>query len=173
MRTLYLLRHGKSDQDDDRLEDHDRPLAPRGVRACARMGAWLAQAKPAPELVLCSSARRAVETLDRVLPHLETPPEVRVDRALYLAAPSRLLEALAGVGDSVEALLLVGHNPGVHVLAADLAEDGDPDAVERLSQKFPTAAVAVLRLPVGSWDRIEGCRGELLGFVAPRQLSDP
>ena len=173
MRRLYLLRHAKSDWGDERLDDHDRPLAPRGMRACTRMGAWLARTNGPPQLALCSSAVRAVDTLERILPHLETPPSVRIDRGLYLAAPSELLLAVGRVEDSVDTLLVVGHNPGIHALAAQLTGDGEPAAARRLARKFPTAGLAELHFPVESWSEIGASGGELLRFVTPRELADP
>lgn len=171
MKTLILLRHAKSSRDDLRMQDHDRPLAPRGVRACETLGRWLAASDHPPELVLCSSARRAQDTLAGVLPHLPGPPEVRTLRSLYLAGPREMLEAVARVEEPVSTLMLVGHNPGMHMLAADLAARGDPEALERLGRKFPTAAVACFRLSGGSWRKLDVDRGQLLHFVTPRSLA--
>lgn len=172
MKTLTLLRHAKSDWGDDRLDDHDRPLAPRGEQACARIGAWLARETEAPQLVLCSSALRARQTLERVVPHLPTRPAVRVEDSLYLAGPSGLLDAVKGVEDEVTRLLLVGHNPGMHALAVQLAGRGDARATSALRRKFPTGAVAVLRFDAGSWAAIDPVGGELRHFVTPRSLAE-
>ena len=170
MKTLLLLRHAKSDWGDTRLDDHDRPLAPRGVRACARMGRWLASEGPTPELVLCSSARRARDTWEEIAPQLTHVPEMRVERGLYLASPDSLLQLAAGVEDTVGCLMLIGHNPGMHLLAAGLAGRGKPDALERLSRKFPTAALAALRFSGRTWRELGADEAELLHFVTPKSL---
>lgn len=172
MKTLYLLRHAKSDWSREGLDDHERALAPRGERACLRIGDWLAREVAPPDLVLCSSARRAVDTLERLLPRLGTRPAVRVDRSLYLATPSDLLAVVAGVEDEVAGLMLVGHNPGMHAFAVELAGGGDREVTRRLSRKFPTAALAVLRFSVGSWREIRPGEGTLDHFVTPRSLGD-
>ncbi len=170
MKTLILLRHAKSASDDDRLTDHGRPLAARGEGACEQLGRWLSASSDPPELVLCSSARRAVDTLERILPQLPTRPAVRIERSLYLAAPEALLEAVAAVEDRVATLLLVSHNPGVHALAADLAGDGDPQLLKLLAQTFPPTALAALRFPVEHWHEVSLEAGQLTHFVTPRSL---
>lgn len=171
VKTLYLLRHAKSDWNDDDLDDHDRPLAPRGERACDRIGAFLAAA-PAPEIALCSTARRAVDTLGRIASHLSRAPVVRLDRRLYLATPDEMLERLSWLEPDFGRALVVGHNPGVHQLAADLAGRGDAAALARLSRKFPTAALAILGFPAGSWAELAPGRGELIDFVTPKRLRE-
>jgi len=170
MRHLYLLRHAKSGWDDDRQDDHDRPLEPRGERACALMGPVLDRATPSPRLVLSSSARRAVDSVALVLPHLSPPPPLRIDRRLYLASPAELLAALSALEDGFESVLLVGHNPGLQQLALQLIGAGDANAREQLARKLPTAALVQLRFPVDHWADIGPGRGELLRFVRPREL---
>jgi phosphohistidine phosphatase len=170
VKTLYLLRHAKAVRPDDRTDDHERPLTPRGMRAGAQMGRWLSRTPelPAPEIALCSTARRVADTFCGFSPHLERRPLVQTDRALYLASAGQLLDAIQRVEDRYAALVVVGHNPGLHALALQLVGGGDGDAAERLARKFPTAGLAVLRFPVGSWRDVEIRGGELLHFVTPR-----
>lgn len=170
MKTLILLRHASSASGDDRISDHDRRLTAGGEQDCERVGRWLTASIDPPELVLCSSARRAVDTLECLRSQLSTRPEVRIERSLYLAAPEELLQALAEVEDRVETLLLVAHNPGVHVLAADLAGDGDPKLLELLARTFPPTALAALRFPVEHWHELSLEAGQLTHFVTPRSL---
>ncbi len=170
MRTLHLLRHAKSSWTDERLSDHDRPLDRRGERAATLVGVYFAQHDVRPAVALCSSARRTRETLDRILPCLDPAPELRVERELYLAGPAELLSSIAGVPDEVEAVLLVGHNPGIAELAVRLAVRGDREARQRLARKFPTAACAELRFPDPGWRDLASGGGELLRFVTPKDL---
>ena len=94
MLTLSLLRHAKSSWEDGSLKDFERPLAKRGESAAPRMGAFMAERGLAPQLILCSPAVRARQTLDLVLPHLAGDPSVLYEDRLYLAAPSALLARL-------------------------------------------------------------------------------
>ena len=121
VRTLHLLRHGKSSWKDGALDDHDRPLSKRGRRAAAVLADHLARSGLAPDLVLCSSALRARQTFDLIARALK-PPRVIVERALYEAGPRRLLRYLRELPESAQCVLLVGHNPALHELALTLAD---------------------------------------------------
>jgi phosphohistidine phosphatase len=110
MKRLYLLRHAKSSWKDTSLPDHDRPLAGRGRRAAKAIARHMREQGIEPDLVLCSSARRARETLDRMEPAVGTPA-VRVEPDLYAASARALLERLRSVLDTVESVMLIGHNP--------------------------------------------------------------
>jgi phosphohistidine phosphatase len=171
---LSLLRHAKSRWADPGTRDHDRPLAPRGERAATRVGAYLAGRTPSPDLVLCSSARRAQETLQRVLAALPAPPEVRIESEIYAAGSATLLQTIASVAPSVRSLLVVGHNPTMGDLAVRLAGAGPPDALRRLAGNFPTAALAELRFECTRWDEIAPGAGELIAYSTPKRLEgDP
>jgi phosphohistidine phosphatase len=167
---LLLLRHAKSGWTDPQTRDHDRPLTPRGERAAAQVGAYLAGRAPSPDLVLCSSARRAQETLGRVLAALPVSPEVRIEPEIYGAGPAGLLRVITSVSPSVRSLLVIGHNPTMGDLALDLAGVGPPEALLRLTRKFPTAALVELRFACGGWDEITPGAGELVAYSTPKLL---
>lgn len=171
-RTLLVLRHAKSSWNDDSLDDHERPLAPRGRRAAPAMGRWLSEHAPRPDLVLCSDAVRAAQTWDLVASELPPPtPEVTHTRAVYLASPGRLLDMVAAVRDDVGTLLLVGHNPGLHQLTVSLAADrGEPDALNRLQAKLPTGALVHLECDIANWASTEASPWRLLAFQRPKDL---
>ena len=168
MSDLFVLRHAKSSWDDPELGDHDRPLAPRGRRAAKAMGGHLRRERIAPDLVLCSSARRTRETLDRIAPALGDDVAVSVEADLYAASADELLERLRTVDDDVESVMLIGHNPGLEQLALGLAGSGDelPD----LRRKFPTGALATLSF-AGRWRDLALGSAELTDFVKPKQLT--
>jgi len=170
VKTLHLLRHAKSSWANAGLDDHERPLDPRGARAATLMGICLAQEGVRPGLVLCSSARRTRETAERVLAELPAKPPVVVERDLYLAAPSALCERVQSLDAALESVLVVGHNPGLHELAVWLAGSGDPQGLRRLRAKLPTGAWVELRFEGSAWNCVEPGRGELGRFVAPKDL---
>ena len=167
MKQLFLLRHAKSSWDDSSLPDHDRPLAPRGVRATAVLADHLRAADVAPSLVLCSPARRTRETLEGIRDALGADVEVQFEHELYGASAERLLERVGDVDDSVESVLLIGHNPGIADLALALAGRGHD--VEALRGKYPTGALATLAFEK-SWRDLAPGRAELTGYVTPKQL---
>jgi phosphohistidine phosphatase len=170
MKRILLLRHAKSDWGADGLDDHDRPLAARGVRAAGLVGTHLVQQGLRPDLVLCSSARRAQQTWEHVLERLPESPPVRIEPDLYLAAPRTLFERLYGLEDGVEVAMVVGHNPGMGDLAAALAGAGEVGEVERLRRKFPTAALAVIDADVEGWKDLAPDVCRLVAFTTPKDL---
>ena len=123
-----------------------------------------------PDLVLCSTATRTRQTLDAVLSAMEAEPAIEFQEELYLADPGEMLDHIRSVPDTVEAVLLVGHNPGTGMLAAALAGDGAPERIHLMRAKFPTAGLAIIELSVDRWkDTVSGC-GSLTEFVVPRDL---
>jgi phosphohistidine phosphatase len=173
MLTLSLLRHAKSAWDKPGLDDHERGLAPRGTKAATAMGRYLREQGLVPDLVLCSGAMRTRATLSLVIPELGgAPPRIRYDEALYLASPVTLLDALHGVDKAPGHVMMVGHNPGMHALALELAGGGQRDGMSALATKFPTAALAVITFEARSWKDIRPGTGRLERFVTPKDLRD-
>ena len=170
MKTLYVLRHAKSGWDDPSLTDHDRPLDLRGERAALVMGRYLAQRRFIPDLVLCSTARRAMDTRTLVMSQWSSQPSVECDRTLYLTGEKGVLQRLARVADTVRAVLVIAHNPDLHELAVALARRGDHEQLADLAAKFPTAAFAAIKLPLDHWSGIAGVAGTLINYTVPKQL---
>lgn len=167
MKNLLLLRHAKSSWDEPALDDHDRPLSARGVRAARWIASHLRERQLRPELVLSSSARRARQTLDAVQSVLDDAVDVQVDDELYGASANALVERLRIIDASIASVMVIGHNPGLEDLAVDLAGDGDPTALKQLHTKFPTAALAVLDLDHSEWARLGTGLGYLREIVLP------
>jgi len=165
---LWLLRHAKSSWDDTGLPDEERPLAPRGREASDRIRDYLLAEGIEPELVLCSSATRARETLARVLPGLGTELQVLIEPELYTFDANAVLGRLSRVPKDVASVMLVGHNPAIEELAVRIAERGD--RLHVLSEKYPTAGLAEIEFPTGTWSTIESQPGVLTRFVVPRDL---
>jgi phosphohistidine phosphatase len=172
MLTLSLLRHGKSSWTDPELADAERPLAKRGLKAAPLMGALMEREALKPDLVLCSPAVRARETLKLVLDEIEgEPPLIEFPEELYPGSPTAMLERLRAVGKEHRHVLVVGHNPGLHALALDLVGKGERGLIAELAKKFPTAAIAVLRVPGDRWSGLKRGAARLDRFVKPRTLA--
>lgn len=167
MKTLYLFRHAKA-APEGREGDALRPLMKRGRKAAAAMGAYLVKLEPPPALILCSTSLRTRETLDEILAAFDREPQLFFEDALYLAGASRLLDRLHRLPEDAESVLLIGHNPGLHQLAASLASEAGT-----LAEGFPTAALAVLRVP-DRWSALRPHQAKLVDFRTPKSLSrDP
>jgi phosphohistidine phosphatase len=170
MKTLYLLRHAKSSWDDPTVDDHDRRLSPRGGRAARLIATHLVVTGICPDVVLCSSARRARDTLEVLRESLDRDTNVDIEEELYGAGGDELLARIRRVEPAARSVMLIGHNPGLHDLAADLAEDGDEQALAQLHTKFPTAAMAVLQIPTSPWSELDFAQAHLDDLVLPRDL---
>ena len=120
MRQLLLLRHAKSTWDDASMPDRDRPLNARGRRSVAIMRQAMQELGLAPDVVLVSTARRTLETLEALEPWDDMPLIEPMD-SLYLATSLQIGAALHGVAETVRSVLLIGHNPGLHDFAVSLA----------------------------------------------------
>jgi phosphohistidine phosphatase len=165
---LYLLRHAKSSWDDVDLDDRDRPLAPRGQRAARRIAAHIRREHIAPAMILCSSARRARETLELIESALPADAEKLVEDKLYYADAEDLLGRLHQVPAAVPALMLIGHNPSLQELALALSARGE--LRDRLHDDFPTGALATLDIGRSSWERLRPGHADLVGYAVPRDL---
>jgi phosphohistidine phosphatase len=167
-RTLLLLRHAKSDYPTG-VADHERPLAPRGEREAGLAGDWLRAHAPAVDAVLCSTATRTRQTLAQT--RIDAP--VNFVERLYDATPGAVIEEINGVesrfGPDVETLLVIGHEPAMSSVALGLAtaEGSNATAAERISTKFPTSAIAVLRTGE-PWVQLSLSGAALVGFHVPR-----
>lgn len=170
MKTLLLLRHAKSNWDDPVLADFDRPLATRGRKAAPSMGRELERRGWRPDAVLVSTAKRTRQTWDLVAAELWAAPQPEFRGLLYDASAEQLLAELRQAPAAVKTLLLIGHNPGMEDLAQLLAGDGsDAQALERLREKFPTAALARLRFE-GAWTDLGAGAARLSHCLRPKDL---
>ncbi len=146
---LYVLRHAKSSWEDPGLADHERPLAPRGHRAVQALAEHLERNGIRPDLVLCSTSRRTLETLEGVSP----TGERLIEPELYGATGTDLLERLRRVPDHVDAVMVIGHNPAMQTLVLRLADQGqDGTALEDRAAQVPHrgSGHAELRRRVGA-----------------------
>ncbi|MEJ0077572.1 MAG: histidine phosphatase family protein [Alphaproteobacteria bacterium] len=170
MRRLMLLRHAKSDWSMPGTRDQDRPLSVRGREAAPRMGTYMARHGLVPDLVIASPATRVTDTLALVLPAFAKQPKAQPDARLYETDADALLAVIKETPRSVHNLLLVGHNPSLADLASLLMASGDVEIRQRIIEKFPTAALAVIDFPLDDWSKIHARSGRLDRFVPPKAL---
>ena len=174
MLTLSIFRHAKSSWDDGSLKDADRPLSERGRAAAPSMGNYMLRERLRPDLVLSSPSVRTRQTCELAFAAFPTPLDVRFESVLYLASVRTLLGRIRKAPVSSRHLMLVGHNPGLHLLALELiaAPAKLPPAVglADLKDKLPTGGLVVVEFECGTWSDAGPGRGRLACFVAPRML---
>ena len=164
MKTLLVLRHGKSSWADPSLADHDRPLKGRGKRAAKNVGRLLRERDLLPDLIVTSTARRARSTANRAAKAAGYDGEVVETEELYFSSVGKQLAAVARCarpGD--RRVLIVGHNPTFEELVETLA---DEEVV------LKTADLAVVELAVDDWSELPRARGKLRDLVRSRDLPD-
>jgi phosphohistidine phosphatase len=171
MKRLLLLRHAKSLR-DDAVKDKDRPLNERGRNDAPQMGSYMHHMRYLPQRVLCSTAKRTVETWNFLGPELDASTKIHFIDALYLASAPTIGKLARAVDDEVSTLLVIGHNPGLEECAQSLAREPATDEERRLASalqsKFPTCALAVMDFDVADWGSIVS--GRLVDFVRPKDL---
>jgi phosphohistidine phosphatase len=167
VKTLLLLRHAKSSWDDPALEDFDRPLAPRGKRDAPRMGELIRSSGVDVDLVVCSKAARAKETLKLAAKAAKADWSVEYTDEIYEASAQRLADLVRRLPNDADTVLLVGHNPGFEDLVRYLCS---PDA--GMSVTMPTAALACLAFESDRWEDAGKGAGALRWLVVPKVLAD-
>jgi phosphohistidine phosphatase len=163
MKTLIIMRHAKSSWEQANLADHDRPLKKRGKRDAPRMGELLMDEDLIPDLIVSSSAKRAVATVEAVAEACDYSGDILVTRDLYHADSETFIEELQAVDDQASVVMVVGHNPGLEDFLEELTGDW---------HRLPTAAVAVVDLPVNKWGELsERTQGTLVNLWTPKSFT--
>jgi len=170
MKRLLVLRHAKAGPHDEK-HDKERALTSRGREDAARMGSAMRERHYLPDLVLCSSARRTVDTWESAAPMLKAQPETQFLDVLYDAPAGVILKCVRTVRQNASVLLVIGHNPGLEDFARQLTRR-PTDAEESrcktlLNEKFPTSALAVVDFGVNGWAEIVWSIGILREFLTP------
>jgi phosphohistidine phosphatase len=165
MRRLILMRHAEAERSTASGRDRDRPLSVRGRREAAAMGRALAARGMRPDLALVSPAARTRETWD-LLHDAFGDVEVREDEPLYNGDSDALRLLVEAAEDQAGCLMMVAHNPGVHLLAVEYLTESaaSPAVLERMSGGFPPGAAAIFAVdPAG--------RCVFEGFLQPAGLA--
>jgi phosphohistidine phosphatase len=161
VRELFVLRHAKSSHDHPGLDDHDRPLSSRGLRDAPRIGELLGSERTIPDRIVSSTALRARTTAELAAETAGAAAPI-LDPRLYGAGPDECLAILREQPDRCRAVMIVGHNPTLEQLVELLTGS---------AERFPTAALARIRLPIESWaDLLPAVRGELVALWRPKEL---
>ncbi len=161
-RVLLVLRHAKSSWDDSSLADRERPLNKRGERDAPRVGDLLREERLVPDLIVSSDAVRAAMTAEAAGEAAGYAGEIVFDPLLYAADPEDIIAVLRTVSATVRTVMIVGHNPGLEELVAQLTRE---------PHDLPTAALAEIHLPIERWRELDAeTRGSLRRLWRPKDL---
>ena len=164
MKSIWIMRHAKSDWSHGDLSDFDRPLNKRGLHDAPAMGRWMGTLAKTPDLIVSSPAHRARKTAELVAQALPFSGELRFWEDLYPGNAASTITALRGTDERFHHILLIGHNPNMEGLVSTLAAGGS------LRLRVPTAAVIMLVANIGSWAELSPDIGELHGMITPKLL---
>lgn len=159
MKTLLIMRHAKSSFKDPTLTDPDRPLNKRGKKEAPMMGEWVKDQELIPQTILSSPALRASQTAHLLAETCEFKQDIVYVNSLYLGEPEAYIGALKGLPDSIERVMVIGHNPGLEGLLQQLSGQ---------VQALPPASIAYLALPISQWQTLTlETECELMGVFYP------
>lgn len=170
MKKLALFRHAKSDWADGTTRDFDRPLNARGRDAAVAMGQYALKNGMACDHIIASPAIRVSETLEIAQQAYSKPWEIHWDRKIYLASSATLLDLVHQQDDQHQSLLMAGHNPGLEDLILETVPLGSNAHRDRVEEKFPSGALAILHFDCDKWSDIARGQGALHNLIFPREL---
>ena len=147
MKKLFLIRHAKSSWIDDTLPDRERPLNSRGRENAPLMAQIASKKWNRPELVLCSPAKRAIQTSEFFKEEWWKEANNKICSELYEGSPSIILDLLSSVADEIHSVVAVFHNPNITILTNLLA-------LQKISN-IPTCGVVTLEFPELQWGKLE------------------
>lgn len=162
MKTLLIFRHAKSSWDDPTLTDHDRPLNPRGLKTVPLMGQWIKEKDLAPDMILSSTALRAVETAQLIARACEYTGNIQMIEHFYPGSSDDYMETLCGQAANASIIMIVGHNPGLEIFLEHLTGR---------KEHLPTAALAQVHLSINAWSQfMKNTKGTLVNIYRPKKL---
>lgn len=171
MKHLILMRHAKSSWDHPDLDDHERPLNQRGIAGAQAMADWLKTMGARPDHAIVSDSARTQETWALLSAGLGLSVSTDVSRDYYLASPETMLDAIRQSPTDAATVIVIGHQPGMSTLVQSIADGSEPTSRSRAFQHFPTAATALIDIPVESWSDVDFGKGVFTRFASPKELA--
>ena len=162
MKNLFLLRHAKSSWDSTALADFDRPLSKSGISNTILLSKYLEKQKVSFDLVLCSPSERTQSTLDLALSYLNPTPATILKESIYHASASSLSQLIKEQDENINNLLVIGHNPGMHILIESLTHES--------IVKLPTCAFAKIT-NFNHWKDLDAGILNLESLITPKELN--
>jgi len=161
---LILLRHAKSSWEHEHLDDFDRPLADKGIKACKTIRDYIENKKLFPDLIICSSSDRTKETISLIFKNNLNKLKIIYSGELYLSNVNKIINIISRTNDKIKRLMIVGHNPEMELLVEKITGKEFP------YEKFNTAGLAILELNIKSWAEIKSKTGKLSLFITPKLI---
>ena len=170
MKTIFLLRHAKSSWDNLNLDDFDRPLSNKGIKASKKIGNYLKTNKFVPDIIYCSTAKRAKQTWELTNIIIKKKKNILYKDNLYMANLSEFMKIIKKTKNKFKNLMIVSHNPGIESLAIELSKNENNKFHQIINIKYPTGALVVIKFNLNDWGKINYKKGEIYEFIKPKEL---
>ncbi|NOX08711.1 MAG: histidine phosphatase family protein [Gammaproteobacteria bacterium] len=162
-KTLTLIRHAKSSWSTPGANDHDRILNERGLMDSPQMGKALSERGVHFDMILCSTARRAMQTLDLLCEYpLADKEAIHYLDELYCASTDKLISIIQQVDKQYNDIAIVAHNPGLEDLANKL--------ISGRMNNMATCSVVQIGFDIEDWDQVNTHTGEQQLDINPKNL---
>ncbi|MDD5406620.1 MAG: histidine phosphatase family protein [Sulfurovaceae bacterium] len=162
MKTIYFIRHAKSDWSKENIADLDRGLTKRGSKDLKSMSSYLLKKKIKPDLILSSPALRAKKTAKKISKKIKYNKDIKYMDELYMPDPKTILDILSDQKNKNKNIFLVNHNPALTDLANMLAD-------EKIDN-IPTLGIVAIKFDIKKWEDIKDHKGNIDFFVYPKLL---
>ena len=164
MKSIILFRHAKSDWNATYSSDHQRPINQRGIKASKLMGSYLEKINEIPDLIISSSALRALQTMENAISAGKWESKITVKKEVYHASVSTLIHLIKRTKNIYSNICIIGHEPTFSYFLKSITDES--------VFKFPTATMAKIVLKVESWNNLDDKSSKLLWIRKPKELSN-
>ena len=163
MKSIILIRHAKSDWEDNIVKDFDRELSTRGHRTAPKMANHLKMDGFVPDLIISSPAKRAKATANYIIEQLDLDEDKFIYEEDIYEAPVRvLLRIINELPDNCNTVTMVGHNPGLTYLTELITG-------EEIGN-IPTFGVVKINFDFDQWEMVSQATGVLEYFIYPKMF---
>tara|TARA_X000001036_G_scaffold365775_1_gene350358 strand:- start:25 stop:537 length:513 start_codon:yes stop_codon:yes gene_type:complete len=164
---LFLLRHAKTEIG---FNDHDRKLTEKGIKEAEKISQYILK-KTNSYKIISSSSKRTFQTSNILLQLSSIKQTTEIIEDLYLASDNEIRDIIFSQHIKNENIICIAHNPGIHQLALSLVKKSSIDPkFEKINHKYPTAALAVIKIKDGNWENLYSNQNELIDFITPKDL---
>ncbi|KIM03816.1 MAG: phosphohistidine phosphatase [Sulfurovum sp. AS07-7] len=164
MKTIYLIRHAKSDWSEPLLDDKERGLNKKGKKSIPIMAKALKEKKIKPDIIISSPAKRTKLTVTGLLKELRFKTQITYADELYLADPNTILSAVKEINDKYDFVFIIGHNPGLTEFA-NLMSDAD-------IENIPTLGIVALKCKIKKWKECRYHKASMEFFIYPKMFKE-